>query len=134
MTPTSDGADVVVPSFRPDCVEEIDIIEEIARHHGYDALGKSVPKSAVHGRLSNMQQRRRVLRRVLVGLGLDEVMDAVLGGFRRGSAGTGLTVTERRPYADGSERATAIRAGAKGLELLVMQFPKDDDLPAQAAA
>lgn len=74
VTPTSDGADVVVPSFRPDCVEEIDIIEEIARHHGYDALGKSVPKSAVHGRLSNMQQRRRVLRRVLVGLGLDEVM------------------------------------------------------------
>jgi len=74
VTPTDDGADVVVPSFRPDCTEEIDIIEEIARHHGYDALGKSVPKSAVHGRLSNMQQRRRVLRRVLVGLGLDEVM------------------------------------------------------------
>lgn len=74
VNPTSDGADVLVPSFRPDCVEEIDIIEEIARHHGYDALGKTVPKSAVHGRLSNMQSRRRVLRRVLVGLGLDEVM------------------------------------------------------------
>ena len=74
VEPTVDGADVTVPSFRPDCVEEIDIIEEIARHHGYDALGKTVPKSAVHGRLSNMQTRRRVLRRVLVGLGLDEVM------------------------------------------------------------
>ena len=74
VEPTAEGADVTVPTWRPDCVEEIDIIEEIARHHGYDALGKSVPKSAVHGRLSVMQQRRRMLRRVLVGLGLDEVM------------------------------------------------------------
>ena len=74
VTATADGADVAVPTYRPDCTEEIDIIEEIARHHGYDELGKSVPKSAVHGRLSTMQQRRRVLRRVLVGLGLDEVM------------------------------------------------------------
>ena len=74
VVPVEGGADVTVPTFRPDCTEEIDIIEEIARHHGYDALGKSVPKSAVHGRLSTMQQRRRILRRVLVGLGLDEVM------------------------------------------------------------
>ena len=74
VRPVEGGADVTVPTFRPDCTEEIDIIEEIARHHGYDALGKSVPKSAVHGRLSGMQQRRRALRRVLVGLGLDEVM------------------------------------------------------------
>ena len=74
VSPTSDGADVVAPTFRPDCVEEIDIVEEIARHHGYDALGKLVPKSAVHGRLSNMQQRRRTLRRVLTEMGLDEVM------------------------------------------------------------
>ena len=74
VTAAPDGADVTVPTWRPDCSEEIDIIEEIARHHGYDNLGKSVPKSAVHGRLSMMQQRRRALRRVLVGLGLDEVM------------------------------------------------------------
>ena len=74
VVPTPDGATVSVPSFRPDCTEEIDIVEEIARHHGYDELGKSVPKSAVHGRLSNMQKRRRQLREMLVGLGLDEVM------------------------------------------------------------
>ena len=74
VEPMPSGARVTVPTWRPDCAEEIDVIEEIARHHGYDALGKSVPKSAVHGRLSTMQQRRRMLRRVLVGLGLDEVM------------------------------------------------------------
>ncbi|MBM3639636.1 MAG: phenylalanine--tRNA ligase subunit beta [Actinobacteria bacterium] len=65
---------VTTPTFRPDCEEEIDIIEEIARHFGYDALGKSVPSSTVHGRLSHVQQRRRDVRRLMVALGLDEAM------------------------------------------------------------
>lgn len=69
-----DGVDVVVPTWRPDSEEEIDLIEEVARHYGYDKIGKSVPKSAVHGRLSLVQSRRRLLRRVLVGMGLDEAM------------------------------------------------------------
>jgi phenylalanyl-tRNA synthetase beta chain len=64
----------LVPTWRPDCSEAVDIIEEVARHFGYDNIGKTVPNSTVHGRLSNMQQRRRLLRRVLVGLGLDEAM------------------------------------------------------------
>lgn len=64
----------IVPTWRPDCSHDVDLIEEVARHFGYDNIGKTVPKSTVHGRLSNMQQRRRALRRVLVGLGLDEAM------------------------------------------------------------
>ena len=66
--------DVVLPSWRPDCTEEVDVIEEIARHHGYDKLGKTVPKSTVHGRLSVRQTRRRLLRDVLLGVGLSEAM------------------------------------------------------------
>lgn len=73
-TDHGDTVEVVVPTWRPDSEEEIDLIEEVARHYGYDKIGKSVPKSAVHGRLSTMQARRRLLRRVLVGLGLDEAM------------------------------------------------------------
>jgi phenylalanyl-tRNA synthetase beta chain len=74
--PTRDG-DVIaasVPTWRPDCSETVDLIEEIARHFGYDNIGKTVPHSTVHGRLSTMQQRRRIVRQVLVGLGLDEAM------------------------------------------------------------
>lgn len=71
---SGDDLRVTVPTWRPDCLDEIDVIEEIARHYGYARLGKTVPKSSVHGRLSNFQARRRVLRRVLVGLGLDEAM------------------------------------------------------------
>ena len=36
---------VALPSWRPDSIEEIDVIEEVARHYGYDRVGKTVPKS-----------------------------------------------------------------------------------------
>ena len=63
-----------VPSWRPDCQSEIDLVEEVARHVGYENLGKIVPQSTMHGRLSPMQQRRRELREVIVGLGVSEAM------------------------------------------------------------
>ena len=78
---SGDTLSVVVPTWRPDCTEAVDIIEEVARHYGYDNIGKTVPKSAVYGRLSTFQQRRRVLRRVLVGLGLDEAMPSPFLAF-----------------------------------------------------
>jgi phenylalanyl-tRNA synthetase beta chain len=69
-----DTLSVAVPSWRPDCTAEVDIIEEVARQYGYGKIGKTVPKSAMHGRLSPVQARRRRLRDVLLGLGLDEAM------------------------------------------------------------
>lgn len=66
--------EVTVPSWRPDCTQEVDIVEEVARHYGYDRLGKTVPKSTLPGGLSPVQQRRRRLREVLLGLGLSEAM------------------------------------------------------------
>lgn len=65
---------VAIPSWRPDSEVEIDVIEEVARHHGYERVGKTVPKSTVHGTLSVRQQRRRLLREVLLGLGISEAM------------------------------------------------------------
>ncbi len=65
---------VSVPSWRPDCTLEIDIVEEVARLFGYDNLGRTVPKSTLPGGLSPVQQRRRRVREILLGLGLDEAM------------------------------------------------------------
>ena len=73
-TLADDVLSVVVPSWRPDCRAEIDIVEEIARHFGYANVGRTVPKSAMHGRLSPIQVRRRALREVLLGLGISEAM------------------------------------------------------------
>jgi phenylalanyl-tRNA synthetase beta chain len=65
---------VVLPTWRLDSTAEVDVIEEVARHHGYDQLGSSVPKSTVHGGLTPHQQRRRLVREVLLGLGISEAM------------------------------------------------------------
>ena len=72
--PGSGVVSVLLPSWRPDSEAEVDVIEEIARHYGYDRLGKTMPKSTVHGRLSVRQVRRRRLRDVLLGLGISEAM------------------------------------------------------------
>jgi phenylalanyl-tRNA synthetase beta chain len=76
FTVSGEGATrtVVLPSWRLDSTEEVDVIEEIARHHGYDRLGKTIPKSVVHGELSVRQRRRRLAREVLLGLGISEAM------------------------------------------------------------
>jgi phenylalanyl-tRNA synthetase beta chain len=74
-TIASDGLlDVDIPSWRPDSQTEIDVIEEIARHVGYERLGRTVPRSTEAGRLTPRQSRRRALRQVLYGLGISEAM------------------------------------------------------------
>ena len=65
---------VTIPTFRPDTTTETDIIEEIARHHGYSRIANRVPTSAQTGSLTAVQRDRRVIRQVLVGLGVHEAM------------------------------------------------------------
>jgi phenylalanyl-tRNA synthetase beta chain len=69
-----DDWDVRIPSWRPDCAIEVDLIEEVARHWGYDRIGASMPASSHFGHLTERQVRRRAVRRALVGMGLAEAM------------------------------------------------------------
>jgi phenylalanyl-tRNA synthetase beta chain len=74
VTGTGDTRTVALPTWRPDSTEEIDVVEEVARLYGYDRVGKKLPVAARHGGLSPLQQRRRRLRDVLLGLGITEAM------------------------------------------------------------
>ena len=71
---------VTIPSWRPDAEAEIDVIEEVGRHHGYANIAKTVPAGARTGGLSGPQQERRHIRQVLMGLGLDEATNPPLLG------------------------------------------------------
>ena len=55
VTGDGDTRRVALPSWRPDSEAEIDVVEEVARHYGYERIGKTLPKSTVHGRLSQTQ-------------------------------------------------------------------------------
>jgi phenylalanyl-tRNA synthetase beta chain len=96
-TPAGDDLEVEIPSWRYDSATEIDVIEEIARHHGYTALGQTLPKATTTGALSTRQAERRRLRSMLVGRGLSEAMPMPFlapGELARcGLPDDGLTIT-----------------------------------------
>src|SRR5205814_10115186 len=63
----------VPPSWRPDLEREIDLVEEVARRIGFDAIGRTLP--GTHGRIGALTQRQRERRLVadaLVGVGCAE--------------------------------------------------------------
>ncbi|MDQ1517552.1 MAG: phenylalanyl-tRNA synthetase beta chain, partial [Actinomycetota bacterium] len=74
---TADGhggvVEYVVPTFRPDCEREIDLIEEVARHHGYNNIARTLPRTREpSGGLTAVQRGRRTARDALLGTGLSE--------------------------------------------------------------
>jgi phenylalanyl-tRNA synthetase beta chain len=71
--PPDDRLEFVVPTFRPDLEREIDLIEEVARHHGYNNITRTLPRRAEPGGgLTAVQRERRLVRESLLGAGLDE--------------------------------------------------------------
>ena len=70
----ADVLSVTVPTFRPDTTTETDVIEEIARHFGYSRIVGRAPTSVHTGSLTPIQRDRRIIRQILVGLGIHEAM------------------------------------------------------------
>jgi phenylalanyl-tRNA synthetase beta chain len=72
---SGDALEAVPPSFRPDLEREVDLVEEVARRIGFEAIGRTVPKPAEQvGALSRRQQERRKVADALVGAGATEAM------------------------------------------------------------
>jgi phenylalanyl-tRNA synthetase beta chain len=70
-----DELEAVPPSFRPDLEREIDLVEEVARRIGFDAIGRTVPKPRTQvGALTRIQRDRRLVADALVGAGALETM------------------------------------------------------------
>jgi phenylalanyl-tRNA synthetase beta chain len=66
--------DVLPPSWRPDLVEGADLVEEVARVHGYHRIPVVVPRAPAGRGLTRPQQLRRSAARTLADAGLVEVL------------------------------------------------------------
>lgn len=65
---------VEVPSRRQDITREVDLVEEVARLHGYDHIPTSLPIGpTTQGGLTDYQAFQRNIRNLLTGAGLYEV-------------------------------------------------------------
>lgn len=71
---------VSVPSFRLDVVAAEDVAEEIARAHGYDRITSTLSLPELSPYRPDPSEPRHRVRRILAGLGLDEVVTHALIG------------------------------------------------------
>ncbi|MDP3892763.1 phenylalanine--tRNA ligase subunit beta [Nocardioides sp.] len=63
-----------VPPWRPDISDPFDLVEEVARVVGYDAVPSVLPQAGAGRGLTRVQQLRRRVGRLLAGAGLVEVV------------------------------------------------------------
>ncbi len=65
---------VLAPTFRPDLIREIDLIEEIARIYGYNRIESTLPKGETVGGLSFEQRLKAKMKSSLISSGLFETV------------------------------------------------------------
>jgi len=79
ITASSDGWDAIAPTFRVDLLREVDLIEEVGRHFGFDKLDATFPVVTQPAPPPDPRiTRDRLARRVLTAAGFSE---AVTFGF-----------------------------------------------------
>ncbi|WP_096436012.1 phenylalanine--tRNA ligase subunit beta [Alteribacter populi] len=74
-TKTAEGFRVEVPTRRQDITLDVDLIEEVARLHGYDEIPTTLPEAATTpGGLTDIQVLKRRSRRYLESAGINEAI------------------------------------------------------------
>jgi phenylalanyl-tRNA synthetase beta chain len=70
----ADKLTFTVPSWRHDIAIEEDLIEEVARHTGYDKITTALPPSSLAGEYHSTERRKRALREALAAQGYNEAI------------------------------------------------------------
>ncbi len=76
---TAGEAEVLAPTWRADVSREVDLIEEVGRHHGLGRIDASLPPSAEPQGLTESQRRARAVRDTLCAAGFTEVINYAFG-------------------------------------------------------
>jgi phenylalanyl-tRNA synthetase beta chain len=104
----------IVPTFRRDLRREVDLIEEVGRLVGLDKTPEMLPAVPQAGRLTETQQRERLLRRLLADLGFAEAITYPFGPERwiQDLGLDGETVTMQNPLSvEASHLRTTVLPG-----------------------
>jgi phenylalanyl-tRNA synthetase beta chain len=121
VTSDADGWRISAPTFRVDVHQEEDLIEEIARHHGYNRFPSTLPPFAGAGAALPGESNERLLRNALASCGYTEIMtysfsnDDAERQFRPGAAPVKLL----NPM---SEDASIMRVSLVGGMLKTLQW------------
>jgi len=91
----SDDFVVTVPSWRPDLRVSVDLVEEVARLRGYDAIPSVVPRAPAGTGLTRAQRVRRAVADTLVAQGLVQVLSYPFVGTDQWDA-MGLAADDER--------------------------------------
>jgi phenylalanyl-tRNA synthetase beta chain len=65
----------IVPSWRIDVEQEEDLVEEVARHVGYNKIASELPPASFSGEYQPAELKLRVMRRALNAFGFDEAIN-----------------------------------------------------------
>jgi phenylalanyl-tRNA synthetase beta chain len=71
---------VDVPAHRLDVVSDADVAEEVARAHGYERIAGRLPRADLPPYRPDPSEPRHRVRRILAGLGMDEMVSHALIG------------------------------------------------------
>lgn len=83
----SDPLEVTIPTFRPDTTTETDVIEEIARIHGWGNIPDAISnKGPLFTPMHKEEQFEWGIRHLLTGIGFDEIMGHGLAGSKLSSS------------------------------------------------
>src|SRR5215213_3026998 len=72
---SEDRINFKVPSWRIDVEQEEDLVEEVARHTGYEKIAEELPPSNGSGEYQPSEMQQRSLRRALNAFGYDEAIN-----------------------------------------------------------
>lgn len=147
VRPTGAGvAEVTVPGFRPDSRQEVDLVEEVARHHGYARIARTTRRSPEVGGLTPHQHLRRRVRGALLEVGALECRTGSLlapaDHTRSGLAGPAVEVGNpltqeesvlRRTLLPGLLKVLAYNAARRGGEVRCFEVGHVFDLPPEGA-
>jgi phenylalanyl-tRNA synthetase beta chain len=72
---SDDALTFAVPTWRVDVEQEEDLVEEVARHTGYQHIKSELPPSNMSGEYQPTEVKQRLLRRTLNDFGYDEAIN-----------------------------------------------------------